>query len=131
MSSGLLIGLYWMAVNRGGTVAFTVHGPLEREDLAGLYDRICTLLENSAALVAVCDVDGVAADAVSADALARLALAARRRGAQISLRGASPALRALIDFMGLTNVLPEAPAMPPGGEADRTAAAAARARGRT
>src|SRR5262245_34729378 len=39
------------------------------------------------------------------DALARLALAARRMGGAISLRHAGPALLALIDFVGLADVL--------------------------
>jgi ABC-type transporter Mla MlaB component len=97
-----------MAVHRVA-VAFRVHGPIRRDDLPGLYRRICSVLEDSGASVALCDVHGVEADAVSAGALARLQLAARRRGCQIRLRGTSEQLRLLIEFMGLTEVLPEAP----------------------
>ncbi|MDQ1492576.1 MAG: hypothetical protein QOJ23_5090 [Actinomycetota bacterium] len=39
------------------------------------------------------------------DSLARLALAARRLGGAIGLRGAGPELLALIDFVGLDDVL--------------------------
>jgi hypothetical protein len=39
------------------------------------------------------------------DGLARLALAARRLGGGIGLRGAGPELLALIDFVGLDDVL--------------------------
>ena len=56
--------------------------------------------------VAVCDVTGVAADAVTVDALARLQLAARRHSCRIQLQHASADLRALIAFMGLEDVLP-------------------------
>ena len=48
---------------------------------------------------------GVAADAVTVDALARLQLAARRQRCLIRLRGASDDLRALVAFMGLEDVL--------------------------
>jgi ABC-type transporter Mla MlaB component len=53
------------------------------------------------------DVSAARADAVTVDALAQLQLLAKRRRCQIRLRGCSPALRDLVEFMGLTNVLPE------------------------
>jgi ABC-type transporter Mla MlaB component len=89
------------------TVAFAVRGPLARADLPGLCDRVCALLASTSAATAFCDVSGVEPDAVVADALARLQLAARRRGCQVRLRNASPDLRALLAFMGLSDVLPE------------------------
>ncbi len=55
----------------------------------------------------VCDVEGVEADAVTVDALARLQLGASRHGCSIVLRSASERLLELVDLMGLTNVLPE------------------------
>jgi hypothetical protein len=55
----------------------------------------------------LCDVEGVKADAVTVDALARLQLVARRHQCQVRLRGASPELRELVAFMGLGEVLPE------------------------
>jgi ABC-type transporter Mla MlaB component len=57
--------------------------------------------------VLLCEVGGLAADAVAVDALARLALAARRRGCSVRLRGASPELLALVDFIGVADVLRE------------------------
>jgi ABC-type transporter Mla MlaB component len=54
-----------------------------------------------------CDVEGVKADAVTVDALARLQLAARRHERQVRLRGASNELRELLVFMGLGDVLPD------------------------
>jgi ABC-type transporter Mla MlaB component len=53
------------------------------------------------------DVHGVKPDALTVDALARLQLAARRRGLEIKLRGPSDQLLELIAFMGLTEVLPD------------------------
>ena len=54
----------------------------------------------------MCDVEGVAADAVTVDALARLQLAAGGYGCQVRLRNASDDLRGLLAFMGLPDVLP-------------------------
>jgi anti-anti-sigma regulatory factor len=51
------------------------------------------------------DVRQVPPDAVTVDALARLHVAAKRKGCQISYRGASRELRDLLAFMGLEEVL--------------------------
>jgi ABC-type transporter Mla MlaB component len=96
-----------MAASVPQTVAFAIRGPIERTDLPGLCERVCSLLELSGANVAVCDVYGVAPDAVTADALARLQLAAVRRGCQVRLRNASTDLLDLLLFMGLSDVLPD------------------------
>jgi ABC-type transporter Mla MlaB component len=87
------------------TIVFAIWGPIAREDLPGLCDRVCALLAAAGAAEALCDVTGVAADAVTVDALARLQLAAKRSGYLIRLRGASDALSALVAFMGLQDVL--------------------------
>ena len=89
------------------TVLFAVGGPILRADLPGLSERVCVLLQESGADVAVCDVRGVEPDAVTVDALARLQLGARRAGCRVRLRNASDELRELVAFMGLTDVLPE------------------------
>ena len=96
-----------MATHARPTLAFAVRGPIARGDLQGLCDRICALLRESRAGDAVCDVAGVAPDAVTIDALARLQLGAKRNDCRIRLRNASPELSELIAFMGLENVLPE------------------------
>jgi ABC-type transporter Mla MlaB component len=83
---------------------FTIRGPITRDDLPGLCDRVCTVLSASSAAVAVCQVDGVEPDAVTVDALCRLQVAARRHGCRIRLHGASPDLLELVAFMGLENV---------------------------
>ena len=89
------------------TLAFAIRGPIRRADLPGLCARVCALLERSAAEVAFCDVAGIDPDLVTVDALARLQLGARRQGCVVRLRNASPELRELVAFMGLTAVLPE------------------------
>jgi ABC-type transporter Mla MlaB component len=85
--------------------AFTIRGPISREDLPGLCDRVCALLAGCTADVVLCDVAGVPADAVTVDALARLQLGARRHGRRVRLVDASTELRELVAFMGLENVL--------------------------
>ena len=87
-------------------VAFAIRGPINRADLSGLCDRVCAQLGAGGSVFA-CDVRGVEPDAVTVDALARLQLAARRRGCQIRLRNASAPLSELVELMGLTLVLGE------------------------
>ncbi|HJS96426.1 MAG TPA: STAS domain-containing protein [Solirubrobacteraceae bacterium] len=94
-----------MATSPPRTITFAIWGPIAREDMPGLSERICGLLTRSGATVAHCDVSGVAADAVTVDALARLQLAARRHRCVFLLQGASDELRDLVAFMGLQDVL--------------------------
>jgi ABC-type transporter Mla MlaB component len=96
-----------MATTGPHTVAFAIRGPITRADLPGICDRVCSLLGESAADVALCDVCDIEPDAVTVDALARLQLAARRHGCRVRLRGASDDLIALVDLMGLRDVLPD------------------------
>ena len=86
---------------------FAIWGPIARSDLPGLCERVCALLATSGDGLALCDVSGVDVDAVTVDALARLQLAARRRGCRVRLRNASGELLELVAFMGLADVLPE------------------------
>jgi ABC-type transporter Mla MlaB component len=89
------------------TTSIAIEGPILRCDLPGLCRRVCELLAHDDGSVLICDVRGVEGDAVSVDALARLALVARRYDCQIRLRGACKELRDLISFMGLDEVLYE------------------------
>jgi ABC-type transporter Mla MlaB component len=93
-----------MATPSRETIAFAIHGPILRSDLPGLCDRVCAILSDAPADEALCDVRGVEPDAVTVDALARLQLAARRRGCRVRLCNASPGLLDLVAFMGLTEV---------------------------
>jgi hypothetical protein len=95
-----------MSTSGPHSVAFAISGPITRADLPGLCTRVCGLLSASRAEIAFCDVTGVQSDAVTVDALARLQLAAQRLGCRVLLRNASSDLRALVAFMGLTDVLP-------------------------
>jgi ABC-type transporter Mla MlaB component len=88
-------------------VTLTIDGPLGRADLPGLFARTCALLDGGVVELLLCEVGGVSADAVAVDALARLALAAHRRGCRVRLAGASEELRALIELTGLAGVLRE------------------------
>ncbi|HTU84398.1 MAG TPA: STAS domain-containing protein [Solirubrobacteraceae bacterium] len=94
-----------MAASPPNTITFAIWGPIARADLPGLCDRVCALIATSGASTAVCDVAGVAVDAVTVDALARLQLAAQRQNCHIRLLRASDQLRALVEFMGLDDVL--------------------------
>ena len=75
------------------TVGLAIRGPITRADLAGLCDRVCAFLGEAAA--------------VTVDALCRLQLGARRHRCEVRLRHASRELRELVEFMGLTEVLPD------------------------
>ena len=86
-------------------VPFSVHGPIAREDLPGLCDRVCRVFAENAAVELLCDVRSVAPDAVTVDALARLQLAAHRNGRRVRLQNASAELLELVEFMALTDVL--------------------------
>jgi anti-anti-sigma regulatory factor len=70
-----------------------------------LLARFGALLDEARVKTVVCAVTDVAADAVTVDALARLALAARRRGCTISVSGIDEELRSLIELAGLAEVL--------------------------
>jgi predicted lactoylglutathione lyase/ABC-type transporter Mla MlaB component len=85
--------------------AFSIRGPIAREDLPGLCDRVCAILRAHQASEIACDVRSVAPDAVTVDALARLQLAAQRSGCRVRLRNASRDVLELVSFMGLANVL--------------------------
>jgi ABC-type transporter Mla MlaB component len=82
-----------------------IHGPLRRDDLPGLYARLCAEMSELPAGDVRCAVAGVAADAVAVDALARFQLAARRQKRRVLLCETSPELRELVAMMGLADVL--------------------------
>lgn len=83
-------------------------GPVTRTQVAGLADAVRVLLERGGGGggdgtgVVVCDVGGVGPPGLGVvEVVARLQLAARRAGGRIRLRAAEPALRALLDLVGL------------------------------
>ena len=83
----------------------TIRGPLQRNDLPGLYARVCALFTANRGATLVCDVTEVAIDAVAVEALARLQLAARRHGCSVRLLSAPRELIDLASFMGLGDVV--------------------------
>jgi ABC-type transporter Mla MlaB component len=96
-----------MDVPQPTPVTFAIGGPITRADLPGLCDRVCALLESAGTNVVLCDVRGVAPDVMTVEALARLQLAARRRGCRVVLQHAPGELRRLVAFLGLADVLVE------------------------
>lgn len=95
-----------MASGTPTTLEFAIWAPITRADLPGLSRRICLLLAQTKPHVAVCDVSQFqSVDAVTVDALARLALAGRRLGCELRLRNAPEPLRQLVWLMGLESVL--------------------------
>jgi ABC-type transporter Mla MlaB component len=90
---------------RSATVYAQVRGPLRRTDLRGLYARICATLEAARGGTLVCDVGRVAPDAVAVEALARLALGARRHGCRVVVANAPKELSDLVALVGLEEAL--------------------------
>ncbi|MGW3949945.1 STAS domain-containing protein [Streptomyces sp. NPDC004752] len=76
--------------------------PVARDEVTGLCDDLRGLLEATGLGIVVVDVGGLGPPGLGAvDLLARLELTARRAGGRIRLRDADPALRALLDLVGL------------------------------
>src|SRR5919108_146872 len=98
-----------MAVPARPWISVAIGGRMSCAELPEFYDRVAKLLEPSGASAVLCDVSEASADAVTVDALARLQLAARRRGCCVRLRGASDELRDLVGFMGLCSLLDRGP----------------------
>jgi ABC-type transporter Mla MlaB component len=98
-----------MAASEAQTITFALSAPIARADLQQLCECVCGLVDRIGADVALCDVSRLDSSAVTVDALARLQLAARRRGCEVRLRRPSKELRKLVDFMGLADVLPQMP----------------------
>ncbi|GGS65783.1 STAS domain-containing protein [Streptomyces cinerochromogenes] len=100
MSSGRPAGL--PHVDAETPAVLVLPGPVRRDEVPGLCAEVRALLAGGTAGVVVCDVGGIGPPGLAAvDLLARLELAARRAGGRIRLRGAGPALHALLDLVGL------------------------------
>jgi hypothetical protein len=94
--------------------ALVVGGPIAPADVPGLCARARALLAAAGgagdAGVLLCDVGALARpDMATIHALARLQLTARRHGARMVVRRASPELRDLLAFAGLADAVPAAP----------------------
>lgn len=96
--------------SRAHTVDFVVEGPITRADIPVLCERARALMDGGDVDVVVCDVRALGeADGVAVDALARLQLAARRRGCRVALRHASIDLLGLLALAGLSEIVPLEP----------------------
>ncbi|MEW1614526.1 MULTISPECIES: STAS domain-containing protein [unclassified Streptomyces] len=125
-------------VDAKNPIVLTLPGQVAREAVPGLCAELESRLAgprgtaSEPAVPVECDVGGVAqADLALVEAVARLALVARRAGRQLRLRGAGPELRGLLELVGLTDaVAPEEPVTarpspPEAGRAARTAGTSA------
>jgi ABC-type transporter Mla MlaB component len=96
-----------MAASAPQSIVFAIEGPITRTDLPGLCEEVSALIDRTGAHVALCDVSDAPPDAVTVEALALVRVAARRRGCEARLRGASSELVQLLEFIGLRSVLPD------------------------
>jgi hypothetical protein len=74
-------------------------------DVAAACARLRVLAEEGKVEAVACDVSALAAEVAAIEALARLALLARRLGCPLRLRRPSPQLRELVELCGLREAL--------------------------
>ncbi len=88
-------------------VVVVLDGPLAAGDVPALVERLRPVLAGEPGSTVTCNVERVEApDMGTVDALARLALAIRRRGCRMLLAQPSADLLELLGLAGLTRVLP-------------------------
>jgi anti-anti-sigma regulatory factor len=88
-------------------VTLVLSGRIGAADVAPLCDKVAELLAGRQAVLIVCDVGGVADPGLATvDVLARLGLAAGRRGRRIRFWRVQPQLLELLALAGLDQVLP-------------------------
>jgi ABC-type transporter Mla MlaB component len=89
------------------TIIVLTSGPIARDDIPGLCERLRMLLESSDAELILCDVGTlIDPDVVAVDAMARLQLTARRLGRRLRLRHACEELQELLVLTGLSDIVP-------------------------
>jgi ABC-type transporter Mla MlaB component len=94
-------------VREPSSIVLVFGGPVTRDDVPGLCDNVCALLQASDAGLILCDVGAVVdPDVAAVEALARLRIATRRLGRRMRVRNASPEFEELLAFMGLGDALP-------------------------
>ena len=103
-------------VPRGRTrmgITIRVGAGLSRAAIPALCADLAERLRGRPTGVVTCEVPGGSRpDVVTAEALARLRLTARRHGWRLEVDGIGPDLRALLELLGLTGALPEAAGQP-------------------
>jgi anti-anti-sigma regulatory factor len=92
--------------SRPGSVVVAVGSPIAPAELPALCAAVRSRIERSGAGAVVIDLGAVVApDVVTIDAMARLALVARRMGCRVHLRDVPVELRELLAFTGLDAAL--------------------------
>lgn len=92
------------------TLLVTIGGRIGRADAQRFAERVRDELARERASLVICDVHRlVRPDAAAVDAICRIRVVARRRGARVRLSRPSAELRELLDLIGLCDVLTEAP----------------------
>jgi hypothetical protein len=89
-----------------------IGGSLESADIAALCERVQAMFHSAGptdAEALVCNVGALHPDLAAVDAVARLAHGAGRLGTRILLEDAPPALRELLAFAGLADVIAHDP----------------------
>ncbi len=89
----------------GATVELRLPAPLTDDVVASSCDALRTRLRVGGVTRVVCHLDRVRSDLAAIDALARLALTARRTGVEFDLRGHDPDLAPLLQLVGLSGLL--------------------------
>lgn len=85
--------------------AVVIAGSIEPAHVAALCARARRVLVDVDEDPVICEANALRADLAAVDALARVALTARRLGRGIELRDATPALRELLLLVGLAEVV--------------------------
>jgi hypothetical protein len=93
-----------MAAVRSSVALFPILRPISRADIPALVRRAVLVLLATGATRLVCDARDAHADATTIDALARIALVARRLGAVLELCGTDELL-ALLELCALREIL--------------------------
>ena len=84
------------------TVVLAIRRPLAPADVPRLCEEVRRIAEETNADLIVCDLGAVdGPDVVTADALARIQLLARRVGCQLRVAHACPSLQCVLELMGL------------------------------
>lgn len=117
MSSGFVAGLLRVDVTK--PIVLVIAGRVTPADAPRLSGELCAELsagtavretgaspyDDTAPAEVICDVSGLVQPSLAAvEVLARLQLAARRRGRRLRLRGAGRELRLLLDLVGLGGI---------------------------
>ncbi|MGK5532533.1 STAS domain-containing protein [Streptomyces sp. URMC 129] len=95
----------------GGGEVFVVRGPVTRDDVPGMCERLAAHARRSGAAVLTVDVAALAAppgagasNAVTIEALARMRLTAKRLGCQVRFLHVGGGLQGLLGWLGLGEV---------------------------